>query len=157
MMDWIRQWLLGVAATALLVTLAEGFVAQEALRRLTRLVGGVLLALALLRPLGNLPGEEMDLSLAEYRREMEELTEQYHREWDMTYSAIIEEELAAYIVDKAADMGLETKAQVRVSVDERGILLPVEAQLTIPEEPILSGWLDEELGIPTQAQYWQEE
>lgn len=157
MMDWIREWLLGVTATALLAALADCLILQGAIRRIARLTGGLLMMVALLRPLESLPLEGLSLSFADYQRQVSELTEHYRREQNTAYSAIIEEEIGAYIVDKAAGMGLRTEASVTAAPDEAGLPMLQEVRLTIPEDPLLSDWLETELGIPAEAQYWQEE
>ena len=100
MTGFVRQWLLGIVAAALAAALADCLISQASVRRLARLAGGVLMALALLRPLGALAG--IPLSLEDWRGRREALTEQYQAAQNETLTAIIEEETAAYIVDKAA-------------------------------------------------------
>ena len=156
MTDWIRTWLLGIVAAAAAASLAECLVSQRAIRRVARLAGGVLMVLAMLRPLGSLSPAELPLSYPAYREEIDALTERYQAEQNSTLSALIAEETAAYIVDKAAALGLETEAEVRVAPDGEGVPLPREVRLTIPRDSALSDWLAEELGIPAEAQYWQE-
>lgn len=149
MTGFVRQWLLGVVAAALAAALADCLISQASLRRLARLAGGVLMALALLRPLGTLAG--VSLSLEDWRGRREALEAQYRSAQDETLTAIIEEETAAYIVDKAAELGLETRVRVRAA--ERGASL--EVWLTIPRAEALARWLEETLSIPAEAQHWR--
>ncbi len=153
MTAWMKQWLLGVVAAALAASLADCLVVQPPLKRLAKLAGGILLALALLRPLTALP--PVAASLEDYRRQAEETVQASQREQHSTLSAIIEEELAAYIVDKAAGMGLETAVRVAVAPDGEGTPLPQAVYLTIPPDSALSAWLEEALGLPPEAQFWQ--
>ena len=157
MTAWIGKWLLGVALAALAASLAETLVSQGPIRRVLRLAGGILVAAALLRPLGTVPLEALGAVGANYRQQVDELTETYRQEGNQTLSGVIAEELAAYIVDKAESLGLETQAQVTVEADGEGTPLPREVRLTIPRDQELAQWLAEELGIPEEAQYWQEE
>ena len=149
MTGFVRQWLLGIVAAALAAALADCLISQASVRRLARLAGGVLMALALLRPLGALAG--IPLSLEDWRGRREALTEQYQAAQNETLTAIIEEETAAYIVDKAAELGLET--QVRVQAGAQGASL--EVWFTIPRAEALAQWLEEALGIPAEAQHWR--
>ena len=149
MTGFVRQWLLGIVAAALAAALADCLISQASLRRLARLAGGVLMALALLRPLGTLAG--VSLSLEDWRGRREALEAQYRSAQDETLTAIIEEETAAYIVDKAAELGLETRVRVRAA--ERGASL--EVWLTIPRAEALARWLEETLSIPAEAQHWR--
>ena len=146
MTGFVRRWLLGIVASALAAALADCLISQAALRRLARLAGGILMALALLRPLGALPG--VSLSLEDWRGQREALEEGYRAAQEETMTAIIEEETAAYIVDKAAELGLET--QVRVRAAEGGM----EVWLTAPRQEALARWLEETLAIPAEAQHW---
>ena len=52
MMDALRTWLYGVFCAALLLTLTQGLLPKGKLRSLASLAGGLILLLALLRPLG---------------------------------------------------------------------------------------------------------
>ena len=157
MMEWMRQWLLGIVAAALLTALAESLISQKSMRYVARLIGGILMLTAFLRPLGQLSPGRLDASFEEYKTQVEAMTKQYRTEQNKTYSAIIEEELAAYIVDKAAEMGIETEARVAVEMGEDAVLRRKEVHLTVPKTSELERWLEEELEIPSQAQYWQEE
>ena len=76
---------------------------------------------------------------------------------------IIEQEFAAYIVDKAAEMGLNCTARVSCRAEENGLYLPDRTEVAGPlsqeERGRLSQLIQEELGVPAdrQAYYSGEE
>lgn len=155
MIETLRTWLLGVTAASFLLAAAESLVTQEAIRRVLRLAGGVLLVLVMLRPLLGLAGAEWEPRWEEYQARQEELTENFAREQQEELAAIIAAEVAAYISDKAEEMGLDCTVTVETGTVE-GVPLPRSVSLSIPRQEALSRWLAEELNIKEDAQRWQE-
>ena len=68
----------------------------------------------------------------------------------------IEEQAAAYISDKARELGGEVTARVQVSVGEDGVLTLRQAELTGAYSAALAEWIAGELGIPAERQVWHE-
>ena len=70
---------------------------------------------------------------------------------------IIAEKTAAYIWDKADELGLSCTVEVTVAVGESGIPLPDTAVITGPYSGELAALIQEEVGIPAEKQIWREE
>lgn len=155
MMDAVRMWLLGVTMTSFLLSLAETLVTQEGVRRVLRLSGGVLLILVMVRPLLGLMGEAPAFSFSQYAEEAAALEENFERKQADALSALIAEEVAAYISDKAEELGAPCGATVEVAIED-GVPLPRAAEMTIPYHAGLSQWLERELRIGEENQVWQE-
>lgn len=155
MMDLLRMWLIGVTVISLLLSLAETLVTQEGVRRVLRLAGGVLIILTMARPLLRWAGEIPAISLAQYAQETAALEENFAAEQEEMLSALIAEEVGAYISDKAEELGLSCTAAVEVAV-EGGVPLPRAAVLSIPYCEELSIWMARELKIERECQTWQE-
>ena len=156
MMEVIRTWLLSVSCAALLLALADALMPKGTVKKVGKLTGGLILFLAVVSPVARL--DEWDLAgwIGSYRAQAAMAAVRLEETDANLLESIIAEETAAYIVDKAAALGLETEAEVRVAPDGEGVPLPREVRLTIPRDSALSDWLAEELGIPAEAQYWQE-
>ena len=154
MMDAVRMWLLGVTVTSFLLSLAETLVTQEG-RRVLRLSGGVLLILVMVRPLLGLVGEVPAFSFSQYAEETAALEENFEKRQEETLSALIAEEAAAYISDKAEELGAPCGVTVAVGVED-GVPLPKAVEMTIPYHAGLSQWLERELKIGEENQVWQE-
>ena len=86
-------------------------------------------------------------------------TQPLEEERDQTMKTIIEREFAAYIVDKAAQMGVECTAQVTCELEENGVFLPQSAVLqgtfSSEQREEMAGVLEEELGIAREQQIIQ--
>lgn len=157
MTGFLKNWLLGMTCAAMIVALAESLVAEGRLRRLCRLAGGLVMVLAAVSPmlradLTDLPGWSEALSgAADCAAALEE-------ENDFLYGRIIAEKTAAYISDKAAELGVTCTAQVTVEPDPDGTPLPAAAVIrgrwTQEQRAALAAQLERELGIePTRIEF----
>lgn len=155
-MGAVRRWLLGVVLTAFAGSLARSLAPRGRGEAAVRLVSGLLLALAVLSPLGDLEPSlpAMGSGGAE---EAARQARQYKSENLAALSAIIEERCASYIWDKADRLGLDPRVEVRCAAGESGVPLPEAVTLTGPYSPQLSAWIQEEVGIPAEKQIWLEE
>ena len=161
MMGAVRGWLLAVIAVSLLCAVADALMPPGAVRRVGRLVCGLTLLLAILTPLSG-------LDIAEGQRWLEDcLTQVDLREAELKQEIgdqmkiIIEQDCAAYIVDKAAQFGFSCSAQVECQASEEGVYIPVRAVVTGPpmgEAGVrLSRIVAEDLGIPESEQIYIDE
>lgn len=156
MMGFLRTWLLGIVLTAFAVGLATELLPKGREKSMVRLIGGLLMVLALLRPFGELTWEIPSVSVGAFQNAVEAQTEDYRNSQQKELCAIIAENLETYIWDKATELGLACRASVDVSVQESGVPLPVRVTLDIPRDPALAVWLEEVVGIPAEQQIWQE-
>ena len=136
MMEGLRQWLLGIVLTAFAAGLARQLAPDGREQAAVRLVGGLLLVLAILRPLGSWDWEGLSLEAGSFRQETLRQTEKYEEEQMAALSAIIAEKTSAYIWDKAGRLGLSCTVEVTVSAGEVGI--PAGKQIWL-EENVWSG------------------
>ena len=151
MMEAARQWLLGVLSVCLVCALADALMPKGGVKRVGQLVCGLVMALAILAPAADfdLAGGQRWLEdyLAGVGRRENELEEQVN----MGMKTIIEERYAAYIVDKAAGLGLSCSVRVACEADEDGLWLPVRAEVAGAAPPEvrarLAALLEEELGL----------
>ncbi len=152
MMEGLRQWLLGITLTAFAAGLARQLAPAGREQGAVRLVGGLLVVLAILRPLGSWQWEGLTLPTFQ---ETEEMTQQYREEQTAALSAIIAKKTAAYIWDKAEELGLSCTVEVTVAAGENGIPLPDTVIITGPYDPGLSALIEKEVGIPAGKQIWE--
>ena len=124
---------------------------------MVRLVSGLLLALAILRPLAGSGWDGLEAAAGNFSLQSEAQAEIYRKNQQEALSAIIEEKTEAYILDKANRLGLECTVQVTVAAGESGIPLPVSVTVRGAYSPALAECMEEEVGIPAQKQFWLEE
>lgn len=147
MIALVRTWLLGVTAAAILAALAEHMMPEGGVKQVGKLVCGLMLAAAVLRPLGELNVTEFALPAAYDGQYVQELRAQQNDRM----KTVIEAELSAYSTDKAGQLGLPCRVQIVCRQDTDGVFLPDSAQLTgelTPEQRNqLAQCLREELGL----------
>lgn len=151
-MEQLRAWMLGVAACALLTSLAEQFTTGAA-RRCVRFIGGLLLALALLAPLRASRWD--DLTVPDLRASREESERQLQAEYDAALRRGVEAELDARIAGRAAAYGCAVEAETEAAV-ENGVPEIVRVRLRGAYSPALEAYLTEELGIAKERLQWEE-
>lgn len=157
MMDSLRTWLLGIVLTAFAAGLARQIAPQGREQAMVRVVGGLLLALALLRPLSALPWSDFAVEAGSFRSQAQDQAEEYRKNQQETLSSIIEEKTETYIWDKASELGLTCEVSVAVETGESGIPLPWSVTLTGSYSAALADWIEEEVAIPAERQFWLEE
>lgn len=160
-MTALREWLLGVACTALILAAAEGLAPEGGVKKVCRLAGGLALLLAAVGPLLRLDGGAIARAAGEYRTAAQGYEERLTEQNNFLYQTIIEDTTAAYIVDKAEELGILCQAEVTCSNGENGVPCPweVTARGVWTEEgrAALGRLLEDDLGIPPQRQHFEEE
>ena len=149
----MRQWLLGIVLTAFAGGLARQLAPQGKEQAGVRLVSGLLLALAILRPLAGLDWAGLDWDLD--RLEAQEQAEAYREEGRRTLSAVIAERTEAYIWDKGNQLGLDCVVRVTTTAGE--IPLPETVTILGRYSEALAVCVEEEVGIPAEKQIFLEE
>ena len=160
MVDLIGGWLVGVTCTAMLVALAEGLVPAGAGRKICRLTGGLVLLLAMVQPVLKLDGDALTGALTRYRLDLEDQRQTLEEENRLLYESIIEAQSAAYIVDKAAALGISCQAEVVCRCDGEDVPCPYQVQIrgemSQEQRQLLAQLLESDLGIPPQRQQFEE-
>ena len=152
-MTFLRSWLLGVVACAVLVSLAGQLTDGGTMKKIVRFAGGMLLMLTMLRPLLGLDLAVLDVDLASYREAVSQLKLELAQRQEDALSARIAAETEAYIEDKADELGLSVRAKVKME-EEDGVPLPVSVTLYGTENAALADYIERELGIAKEDQLW---
>ncbi|MBE7003798.1 MAG: stage III sporulation protein AF [Ruminococcaceae bacterium] len=152
-MAFFQQWLLGVLACALLVSAAVQLCPEGSVKKIARFTGGLLLLLAMLRPLGEVSPELLGWDAPDYREAVAWLELELGRESERALADGIAEELGAYIEDKADSLGAEVSAEVTVT-SRGGAPAPERVTLHGAYNGALAEWIAAELGITEERQIW---
>lgn len=162
MMDGARGWLLTIISASILCALADSLMPAGAVKRVGRLVCGLVLLCAVLSPLA-----ELDLAggqdwLEDYFAGLELRQAELGSQVNEGMKVIIEEKYAAYIVDKAAEMGLTCTVRVSCRMGEDGLYVPdrmaAAGSFSDVEQSRLTQIVQEDLGVPLERQvYYNEE
>lgn len=159
MTDLIRNWLLGVTCAAMVMAVAETLTPEGTVRRICRLAGGLVLALAAVNPVLKLDEGAISRALTEYRVTAEDYGAALVEKNNLLYKTIIEEETAAYILDKAKELGISCHVEVVFAYDEQGNPYPsqvtVLGRLTQLQQDQLSRLIETDLGVLPKYQRFE--
>lgn len=151
MMGVVRGWLLGITAAAILAALVESLMPEGSVKQVGKLVCGLMLTAAVLRPLGSVELTDLAPYWA-YDEQQEQLLQE---EADERMKKIIEAQLAAYSMDKAQQLGLPCQIQISCRLGSEGVFLPDSAQVTGLQDEAsrrkLASFLASELGVKEDA------
>ena len=158
MMGAVRSWLLAVIAVSLLCAVAEALMPSGAVKRVGRLVCGLVLVGAILSPAARLDVDGGRRWLERYLFSVHAREAELEHEVNGQMKIIIEQEYAAYILDKAAQLGLDCTVRVECGLSEEGLYLPVRTEVaglsTAGSQRELIRIIKEDLGVPEPEQLY---
>ena len=158
MMAPVRSWLLGVVCTAMIAAVAECLVPAGRVKRVLRIAGGAALVLAVIHPFAG-QGGNLYLAGMDYGAEAREYQEELQQAHNILYESIIEENTAAYISDKAKELGMTCTVSVTVAwKDEVPVphAVRIRGRWTAEQRETLLRIVERDLGIPGEMQYFEE-
>lgn len=158
MVELIRQWLLGITGAAMLVALADSLTPQGSVRKIGRLIGGLVLLIAVLNPLLRLDEGALTRALTEYELDVEAYSAQLEGQSKDMMKGIIEEQTSAYIQDKAAELGMDCQVTVETQSDGEWpvpIAVTVRGALSQSQQEELTQQIERDFAIPSQRQYYE--
>ena len=155
----LRTWILCLCGTALLCSVAMALTPDGTVKQTVKLVCGFAVLLALLGLFKGFAYPDFSAYISEYKSSAGHVTEEAVETASKSTRFIIEEKCAAYILDKAASMGVGIEnASVTARWSDDGYWYPVSAKMggSFKEEEklSLSGVIEAELGIPPDEQIW---
>ncbi|MFI3251352.1 MAG: stage III sporulation protein AF [Eubacteriales bacterium] len=143
MMELLRQWLLGMIGTTILVAIADGLMPSGGVKQVGKIVCGLMLLVMIVKPLLTL-SEEALVAISEpwYHGSEEEEMEKYYND---QMKSIIEGKIASYIMDKATES--DCSAEVVCELSEDGVFVPIQVILGGTWEIESLSHMMEELGV----------
>ena len=149
------RYVLSLITAALIGGILTGLLPGGSCGKLLKLLCGVFLLAAVLRPLGKLELPDVELWLSQQDLDARAAVEEGMGYARSQKRQVICSRLEAYILDKAAELGASVQAEVSVNADLR----PDGAVLTGNVSPYvksrLSALLETHLGIAKEALVWK--
>lgn len=152
----VREWLTSVVAVTLLVTAAQTLIPEGSIRKIAAFTGGLALLAALLQPVLRTDLSRLDLDLEAYSKAVEERRTELEEAGKEELSSVIASRTEAYILDKAAQLGLSVTVHVETAAGAEGVPLPWTAEIRGGRSEALAAYMERELGIPRERQVWHE-
>lgn len=153
----LREWITSVVMVTLLLSVTQTLLPEGGVRKLASFTGGLILLVALTRPLLGTELERLELDLEPYRQAVQERQAELRESGEKELSELIAQRTAAYIWDKAEELGLQVAVRVTVEPDENGVPVPAAVEVTGPPSEELADYLERELGISRERQDWKDE
>lgn len=154
----VREWLLTVTGAACVSSIAMAVTPEGTVKKAVRLSCGLLMMAALLSVAVDIDDFSEPFGFSERRESARSEIDGILSSYDETRKESIEENAAAYILEKAGAMGLNVTVSVTAGADGSGCYLPVSAAIAgeIPEDAReeLSEIIETELGITRDNQKW---
>ena len=150
--DWVRA----ICGAAVLCSAAMSLCPEGRVKRVLRLVCGLVMTCALLSPVLEIDLDAYSSAISGYGEAARAAAEGAQAEARELNRAVIEEECAAYILDKAGELGAEVTVRVETRTGGDGVPVPWSAELTGAQSEALASALETELGIPAERQVWHE-
>lgn len=155
----LKQWILGITCAALVGAAAEALAPAGRVKKAGRLAVGLLLLLAVVKPLGELDCGALAGALGSYRPDTAACEAALEEKSGAVLKAVIEERTNAYISDKAKTLGMSCTAEVTWYYGADGEVRPeavvVRGEFTETQRGELSRALEGELGIPAERQSFE--
>ena len=130
------------------------------MKKAGRLVCGLVLVLAMVRPVLSLDPRTLADNAARIGGELQNESE-LPQEDDALLKTLIAEKSGAYIVDKAGELGADCRAEVTVQTGESGYPVPwsavVRGTMTGTQREKLSDAIGTDLDIPADRQRFEED
>lgn len=156
MIEALRGWITSVAAAAFLVSLSQSLIPEGTVRKIAGFAGGLTLLLVMLRPFPGIDVGGLNLDYGDYAAEIGRRQAELQEQSGQTLGELIAEKTEAYILDKAAALGVECTVRVLTEPGEDGTPVPVGAELTGQKSDALADYMERELGIPKERQVYHE-
>ena len=158
MMDAIAQYLLRIVAAAMICGIAAGLVEKKGTTCVVmKLLTGIFMALTVIGPWANIRLDQLPKLSDAFQQEAAQYRLQGETEAKQALQTGIKQSAEAYILDKAAALG------IRVSVE----VVLADGDLPVPEQVLIKGAvspyakqkltriLSEDLGIAEEDQKWR--
>ena len=143
---------------AMVVALAEGLTPPGTIRKIGKLTGGLVLLVSILQPVVELDPAALTRSLTEYKLELGAYSAQLEEENGELMKSIIEEQSAAYILDKAAQQGIACQVTVQAAGEGEWPVpetVTVQGTLTGEQREALERQIEADFAIPVQRQFYE--
>ena len=151
----MKAYILSVICAAFLCAIVSAMVEKKStVGMVLKLICGIFLTFTVVKPITDIRLEDMDFLSLELSQEAQAVANMGVSQREGDIAAIIKQELRAYILDKALDLG--ATLSVDVTLDEE--LIPGSVTLTGSITPstraIMESILEADLGIAKENQIW---
>ncbi len=157
MTDAIRSYLLSVVAVSLLSAILLALVPNGPIRRAATFVCGLILILVCLSPFRTLDLSALAQSISRLTMQEDAARTGVQVNSREITAELIKQKCEAYILDKAASMGLHLQAEVILETDSAypyPSSVRITGALTAEQKRALEAYIEANLAVPAASQEW---
>ena len=156
-MEDIHQYLISVTAAAIVCAVAKSVSEEKTVAgSMVRLIAGIVMTVTVLSPVVSLSLEELPEFSAALNTGADTAVAEGKKMAEMEINAIITEQVRAYILDKATDLGADVDVEVLMPADgsnqPEGVVL--YGNVSPYAKSQLQRFIAEEFLIPKEDQQW---
>ena len=162
MAEDIRNWIFAMTAAAFAAAVCRVITPEGSVKKVVMLLCGIVTVIAMVSPVTQIDYSDLSGSIARLREYAYDTSSDFEQTNDNLRREIIEQDCAAYILDKAKELGIENiSASVTAKWSTEGYWYPVSAQISASAPQTLKNKLavciEAELGIPEDEQIWSDD
>jgi len=159
MTDFAGEWIRAIAGAALICAAATALTPKGKTKNVLKFICGIVLICAMVNPIIKQDFPSMSLEMSKYRSDADDIIASAEEKENKLSRTIIENELEAYILDKAQSLNMQLESvEVSAKWGDEGCWYPYEVSITanIPqrERMLISNCIEAELGVPKERQNW---
>lgn len=153
-----QQYLLSILCACIICAILKSISKESCFQKQISLLCGVFLTATLVAPLFRFSIPSMDDWMISLQTEAEAVSHKGAQLTNASLNQVIQEEIAAYIISKAKQLGCDLTVAIQVSSDFPPVLNSVTLSGAIdePQRLILEKELETDLGIAKEQQIWIE-
>ena len=160
MIHSLKEWITGITYVSLIAGIMIAVTPKGKPKQIAKFAGGLLLMIAFLKPMLS-AGHDTASFFTVISNEKEEYRKQFERDRETALNSIIEQKTAAYILDKARELGIaDCRISLRLQANDNQYAYPYEVWVTATvsnEQHIaLAEIIEKEIGIASSMQHWSE-
>lgn len=148
------RYVLSLIGAALIAGILQSFVKEGSCARVLKILCGLFLMVTALKPLKDLQIPTLEDWTASWNTEAEAAVREGEERYAGEYGAVIRQRLEAYILDKAAQLGLSVQVQLTLTADYLPESALLTGQATRQQKQAMESILESDLGIPKEKQQW---
>lgn len=151
----VGKYVLSLVTAALVGGVLTGILPENSGGKLIRLICGVFLLTAVLRPVAALELPDLSAWMSDFEADAQTAVREGEDYLAGEKRRVIRQRLETYILDKAKGMGLTLSVEVSLTEDDLPQSVRLTGDYTREQRDSLTYILKTELGIPEARQQWQ--
>lgn len=159
MAEWLSSWITSIICAAAFCAVSISLTPKGRMQKAVKLICGIVMILSVIKPVSNIDFSEYSRLMTKYNDNAAEFIDNANNYEDKLNRLYIQDECAAYILDKAEKSGAELNSvAVNAEWSTEGYWYPVSAEISYKcsdeQKHRLEMAIEAELGITKERQAW---